>query len=174
MMKAAETEGVFRVSGVLVNIKFLKESFDRAGIGNDPDVNLAHTYVHDLTGVFKLFFRELPEPLLTFALYEPIVKLATRYSTDNNDQAFLAALNELLATIPKENRALLMYVLRYLAKFEAYVHLNKMNRANMSIVFAPNLCRPVKETIEYSLQLGKVHVAVEFMLNNVDNIVCKY
>ena len=30
--------------------------------------------MHDVTGLLKLFFRDMPEPLLTFDLYDPMVE----------------------------------------------------------------------------------------------------
>ena len=34
--------------------------------------------VHAMAGLLKMWIRELPEPLFTFALYEPLVKAAGR------------------------------------------------------------------------------------------------
>ena len=126
----------------------------QTGIGKEPDINLAQCQVHDLCGVFKLFFRELPEPLFPFSTYEPVVKLATKFTVDNNLDNFFGELNRILSTLPKENLSLLLFLFKYLAALEAHVQQNKMTRANLSIVFAPNLLRPVTETIDYHLQLG--------------------
>jgi hypothetical protein len=49
--------GIFRISGNISNINFLRDTIDRAGIGKEDDVNLAMSNVHDVSSVFKLFFR---------------------------------------------------------------------------------------------------------------------
>lgn len=61
-----ETEGIFRLSGSLSAIKELKRKVDAAQAPPFP----ADVDVHCLTGLIKMYLRELPEPLLTFKLYE--------------------------------------------------------------------------------------------------------
>jgi hypothetical protein len=59
-----EREGIFRVSGNLNSIMELKQRFDR---GEEIDLSQIPD-PHTVSGVFKLWFRELPEPLLTYDL----------------------------------------------------------------------------------------------------------
>ena len=51
--------------------------------------------IHSICGVLKLWFRELPEPLLTFELYDTIIKL----EREENDD-ILEKYSELLALLP--------------------------------------------------------------------------
>ena len=44
---------------------------------NEWDLN-SHN-IHVVTGVLKLFFRELPEPLLTFPLYSKLIQAESKY-----------------------------------------------------------------------------------------------
>lgn len=61
--------GVFRVSGDSMEIRQLKQIYDFES--TPPD--LATFGNHTLTGALKLFLRELPTPLFTYELYDPIV-----------------------------------------------------------------------------------------------------
>ena len=54
-------EGIFRLSGSSTHIKELREAFDR---GEEVDLTLVKDE-HVVTGLLKLYFRELPEPLFT-------------------------------------------------------------------------------------------------------------
>ncbi|NXC47660.1 RHG32 protein, partial [Penelope pileata] len=62
-------DGIYRLSGVASNIQKLRHEFDAEQI---PDLT-KDTYIHDIHSVgslCKLYFRELPNPLLTFQLYD--------------------------------------------------------------------------------------------------------
>lgn len=45
-------------------------------LGEDVDLGLAD--VHTVAGLMKLYLRELPEPLLTFRLYDPLITVVRR------------------------------------------------------------------------------------------------
>ena len=47
----------------------LKDAFNKG-----EDIELSKNMVHSAASALKLFFRQLPEPLLTFELFEPFVK----------------------------------------------------------------------------------------------------
>jgi hypothetical protein len=47
---------------------------------------------------------------------------------------------------------------------------HKENAASLSVIFAPCLIRPKKETVEYTLQLPKVNRIVQFMLAHSDQV----
>lgn len=48
----------------------LKQYFNK---GEVPDLDKYS--VHSIAGVLKLFFRQLPEPLFTFDLFDPFMKV---------------------------------------------------------------------------------------------------
>ena len=54
-------EGLYRISGSTDEVENLKLTMDKDG----PNVNLADFNVHLLAGVFKLYLRVLPVPLIT-------------------------------------------------------------------------------------------------------------
>ncbi|XP_026580637.1 active breakpoint cluster region-related protein-like, partial [Pseudonaja textilis] len=59
--------GIYRISGVATDIQALKAAFD----SNSKDilVMLSDMDINAIAGTLKLYFRELPEPLLTDRLY---------------------------------------------------------------------------------------------------------
>lgn len=69
--------GIFRLSGTSSKVQKLKVILDR-----DIDaVDLMHDEwrmdVNNVTSVLKLWLRELPEPLLTFGLYQGYIEAAS-------------------------------------------------------------------------------------------------
>ncbi|KAK7070094.1 Rho GTPase-activating protein 6, partial [Halocaridina rubra] len=64
------TLGIFRVSSSKKRVRQLREEFDS---GREVYLNEDHC-PHDVATLLKEFFRDLPEPLLTRELYEPLIK----------------------------------------------------------------------------------------------------
>ena len=64
------TDGIYRVSGNLSQVQKLRFQIDQdkySGMESEEDVNV-------LTGLLKLFFRELREPMIPFHLYDALMK----------------------------------------------------------------------------------------------------
>ncbi|MEQ2283830.1 Rho GTPase-activating protein 32, partial [Ameca splendens] len=67
--KHGVVDGIYRLSGIASNIQKLRHEFDSEQI---PDLT-KDVYIQDIHCVgslCKLYFRELPNPLLTYQLYE--------------------------------------------------------------------------------------------------------
>lgn len=67
-----EEEGLFRIPGSTSEVKRLKSGFE-AGI---HDLTDRVRDPHAVAGTLKSYLRELPDPLLTHALYEDWVQAA--------------------------------------------------------------------------------------------------
>ena len=99
--------------------------------------------VNDITSVLKLYFRELPEPLLTFELYKEWIA-----TVDSGDSAsHVPAMRALVARLPAPNRATLVYLLAHLRRVADHAEANKMSEGNLAIVFAPGLVRCQDEMV---------------------------
>lgn len=67
--------GIYRLSGMRVNIHKLRQDFDK-----DPKISMIDSDsisndAHAVACVLKQYFRELPTPLLTFHMYEKFIEL---------------------------------------------------------------------------------------------------
>ncbi|NXM89130.1 RHG32 protein, partial [Oenanthe oenanthe] len=62
-------DGIYRLSGIASNIQKLRHEFDSEQI---PDLtkDIYIQDIHCVGSLCKLYFRELPNPLLTYQLYE--------------------------------------------------------------------------------------------------------
>lgn len=78
--------GIYRLSGMRVNIHKLRQEFDRNPKISMIDSEAISNDAHAVACVLKQYFRELPTPLLTFHMYEKFIKLFkhSNSSTTNN------------------------------------------------------------------------------------------
>lgn len=134
------SQGIFRQSGRLMVIQELKAALDDWLI---PELHLVSDY-HTVSGLFKLFLRELPEPLLPFTAYDRLVELARGGCRAPES---LPAIRGVLISLPKINLNCLALLLELLSNTAAYTKENLMNEDNLAIVIAPNVMRPKTETM---------------------------
>lgn len=129
--KALDTEGIFRLSGSQVQIDRYRDQFN-SGVQVDLTSEPDH---HTVSGLLKLFFREMPEPLLTFELYESFI--AAQAERDSIKR--IRYVRHLLTLLPVANRATLKYLMVFLSRVEKHSAVNKMAMHNLATVFGPNL-----------------------------------
>ena len=70
-----------------------------------------------------------------------------------DQSAAVAKVKELLAQLPICNRIILKYLLQFLMRVSSKADINKMTPSNISIVFSPNLLKPL-ESRDSLLSLG--------------------
>jgi hypothetical protein len=140
--KSLEVEGVFRLSGSQNLIDKLKAEFNA---GKQVDLSTVAD-PHTVTGVLKLYFRELPEPLMTYDLYESFV--AAQQERDPNKR--IRYIRHLISSLPQVNRSTLKYLIGFLARVEKFSDVNKMAVHNLATVFAPNLLKQREDNMVQS------------------------
>ncbi|KAF6724288.1 Rho GTPase-activating protein 1 [Oryzias melastigma] len=125
-----EIEGIFRRSANVTLVKEVQSKYNSGEVVNFRDME----DVHLAAVILKTFLRELPEPLLTFQLYNDIVNF-TSVSTDCQ----LEVIKTMLESLPEENYASLRYLITFLAQVSNNSEVNKMTDSNLAVVFGPNL-----------------------------------
>lgn len=65
-----QLEGIFRVPAGTSEMEVIRDMFD---MGESVDLYTATKDPHVVAGVFKSFFRDLPNPLIPFAYYDELV-----------------------------------------------------------------------------------------------------
>lgn len=129
-VQGLEMEGIFRRSANVTLVKTVQEKYN-----SGEEVNFAEMEdVHLAAVILKTFLRELPEPLLTYQLYNEVINFQNVDSTSQ-----VLTIQNLLAVLPQENYASLKYLIQFLAEVSAQCEINKMNNANLAVVFGPNL-----------------------------------
>lgn len=104
-----------------------------------------------VAGLFKLYLRELPEPLLTFPLYSAFLAA----SEESDEKKRTALLSELMGQLPKPNRLLVELIIKFLARLCLHVDANHVSPIFLAHIFTHIFLRPKFETIETMVQLPK-------------------
>eukprot|EP00106_Octopus_bimaculoides_P001388 XP_014768830.1 PREDICTED: unconventional myosin-IXa-like isoform X8 [Octopus bimaculoides] len=132
------TVGLYRKCGAAAKVKQLKNAVDEEGIEN---VDLDEYPIHVLTTTLKCFFRELPEPLLTYDLYDDFIQASEIKESVEAIQALYAVTERL----PKSNYHLFERLIFHLARVAQHEDSNKMSANGLAIIFVPCLLRTNKK-----------------------------
>ncbi|XP_051024174.1 rho GTPase-activating protein 44 isoform X5 [Acomys russatus] len=132
-----QEEGLFRVAPSASKLKKLKAALDCCVV----DVQEYSADPHAIAGALKSYLRELPEPLMTFELYDEWIQASNIQEQDKRLQALWNACEKL----PKANHNNIRYLIKFLSKLSEYQDVNKMTPSNMAIVLGPNLLWPQSE-----------------------------
>uniref|UniRef100_A0A674IHQ3 SH3 domain binding protein 1 n=1 Tax=Terrapene triunguis TaxID=2587831 RepID=A0A674IHQ3_9SAUR len=125
---------------------------------------------HAVAGALKSYLRELPQPLMTFELYDDWFKVACFKEPEGR----LQSLQDTCSQLPQDNYNNLRYLIRFLAKLAEHQEVNKMTPSNIAIVLGPNLLWSQQSTGD-PLQLDMASVSsiqvvgiVEALIQNAD------
>ncbi|XP_043937033.1 rho GTPase-activating protein 32 [Protopterus annectens] len=162
-------DGIYRLSGIASNIQKLRHEFDSEQIPDlTKDVYLQD--IHCVGSLCKLYFRELPNPLLTYQLYE---KFSDAVSAATDDER-LVKIHDVIQQLPPPHYRTLEFLMRHLAHLATFSYVTNMHTKNLAIVWAPNLLRSRQiESACFSgtaafMEVRIQSVVVEFILNHVD------
>ncbi|XP_011882942.1 PREDICTED: unconventional myosin-IXb-like isoform X2 [Vollenhovia emeryi] len=133
-MHGLYTEGIYRKSGVSSKVRELKMKMDG---GDLEKVDFENYQVHVLAAVLKSFFRDMPEPLLTYEYYDDFLHAANL--TDPHDR--ISTLFAILKKLPKPNYDLMERLIVHLARVARHEVDNRMSPSALAIVFAPCILR---------------------------------
>ncbi|CAM4696492.1 rho GTPase-activating protein 30 isoform X1 [Caretta caretta] len=164
-------DGIYRLSGVSSNIQKLRQEFDS---DRCPDLN-KDVYLQDIhcvSSLCKAYFRELPNPLLTYQLYD---KFADAVAIQM-EEGRLVKIKEVLKELPSPHYRTLEFLMRHLVHMASYSSQTNMHARNLAIVWAPNLLR--SKDIEASgfngtaafMEVRVQSIVVEFILTHVEQL----
>ncbi|XP_041351595.1 rho GTPase-activating protein 1-like isoform X2 [Gigantopelta aegis] len=132
---ALEVEGIFRRSANHVVLKATQQKYNKGE-------EVCFDDVHTAAVILKTFLRELQEPILTFDLKEPLMRLQERKQVFDINQQVAEVERMLREELPEDNYIILKYIMQFLSEVAAKSDVNKMTPMNLAIVFGPNLFWP--------------------------------
>jgi hypothetical protein len=109
----------------------------------------------------KLFFRELPESLLTFALYQSFIQAVKLDTTKSKIEALL----NLCLKLPDLNLHVLIYLMHFLKKVTLNEVQNKMNSFNLAVCFAPNIIYTRLNKMN-DMYINEERIVVQLLIEN--------
>uniref|UniRef100_UPI00358FAD4E rho GTPase-activating protein 15-like isoform X2 n=1 Tax=Myxine glutinosa TaxID=7769 RepID=UPI00358FAD4E len=162
--RGLDVDGIYRVSGNLATIQKLRFAVD-----HDDNAILGETHmedIHVITGAFKMFFRELPEPLFPFNAFDEFISAIKIPDASKK----LQTIKEHVKKLPEANHDTMRSLFEHLKKVIASGPTNRMTTQSISIVFGPTLLRPEMETGNMAFHLVYQNQIVEFVLNNFSSL----
>ncbi|XP_016394315.1 rho GTPase-activating protein 17b isoform X2 [Sinocyclocheilus rhinocerous] len=126
-----QEEGLFRIAAGASKLKKLKAALDCS----TSQLEEFYSDPHAVAGALKSYLRELPEPLMTYQLYEEWIQASNISDPDKRLQALWVVCDML----PKANKTNFRYLVKFLAKLALESDVNKMTASNIAIVLGPNL-----------------------------------
>uniref|UniRef100_A0A3Q0SCV1 N-chimaerin n=1 Tax=Amphilophus citrinellus TaxID=61819 RepID=A0A3Q0SCV1_AMPCI len=146
--RGLQSEGLYRISGEC------------------PDISSnAYEDINIITGALKLYFRELPIPLITYDAYPRFIEAAK--ITDPEKR--LEALHEALKLLPPAHCETLRYLMAHLKRVTQYEKENLMSSENLGIVFGPTLMRaPELDAMTALNDIRYQRLVVESLITNED------
>ncbi|VDO53545.1 unnamed protein product [Haemonchus placei] len=109
--KTCFPKGIYRTCGVKSKIEEICEAFERCA--GDSTVDLEHVHPMNLASVVKLYLRKLPEPLMTYELYNEWIRFGVKCNEEPDDE-HLEELKRLTRRLPLCNYETLKHLMLHL------------------------------------------------------------
>ncbi|KAJ7351127.1 SLIT-ROBO Rho GTPase-activating protein 3 [Desmophyllum pertusum] len=145
-----EHQGIFRLSGSATEINDMKQLFEN---GRDPLAGLNHWKdINAVTGLLRVYFRELEDPLFPGSHYQEFIKASLSNSVEDGMKELSTVFNTLSDTVVR----VMQYLFSFLSLVAEHSDSNKMDAHNLAVVFGPTLLRIPSEPdmIAYQSQVN--------------------
>jgi len=153
--KGLNVKGLFGALPSMVAVNNLKERFDQ---GENVDLNDCSDPVI-ISALLKLYLRDLPEPLLTYALYDSFISIA-----DSSDQS---RLKDLILALPIPNQIVLQILIFFLGRVLDHKAKNGVDISNLVYAFAPIFLKRNDENVDLMMrELPKIQTVVKLIIEN--------
>ncbi|XP_040025325.2 unconventional myosin-IXAa isoform X6 [Gasterosteus aculeatus] len=157
-MHGLYTEGIYRKPGSTNKIKELKQ-----GLDTDVDsMNLDDYNIHVIASVFKQWLRDLPNPLMTFELYEEFIRAMALRDKKETVRGVYSVVDQLSRTHLNTLERLIFHLVRIALQEDT----NRMSANALAIVFAPCIlrCPDTIDPMQSVQDIGKTTACVELII----------
>ncbi|KAL7311970.1 hypothetical protein PS15m_009676 [Mucor circinelloides] len=146
--RGLQSVGIYRLSGPASTIQKYRAAFnkgERVSLKEEHDINA-------VTGLLKLYFRELRNPLMTHEYYDWFIEAAK--ISDYEERMY--QIKSIIHSLPKPNYRVLEYLMRHLNLVASYSDINKMEPSNLALIFSVGLLRSAQEDLS-SIMMSDLH-----------------
>ncbi|KAJ5343543.1 Rho GTPase activation protein [Penicillium brevicompactum] len=162
-LRGIDMEGIYRKSGASSVIQTIRDGFERSPFEydiSDPDLD-----IHAVTSTLKQYFRKLPNPLITYEVYELVIDSGEV----NPVSARIELLQKSLLELPQVHRDVLEFLVFHLRRVVDRHTENLMTFQNVAVVFAPTIMRPESLAREMT-DVQKKNDVLKFLVENCQDI----
>uniref|UniRef100_A0A3P8XD15 Myosin IXA n=1 Tax=Esox lucius TaxID=8010 RepID=A0A3P8XD15_ESOLU len=162
-MHGLYTEGIFRKSGSTNKIKELRQGLDT----DVSSMNLDDYNIHVIASVLKQWLRDLPNPLMTFELYEEFLRAMGQPDKREVIRGVYSVIDQLSRTHLSTLERLIFHLVRIALQEET----NRMSANALAIVFAPCIlrCPDTIDPLQSVQDIGKTTACVELIIGEQMN-----
>ncbi|XP_013374440.1 PREDICTED: unconventional myosin-IXa isoform X1 [Chinchilla lanigera] len=157
-MHGLYTEGIYRKSGSTNKIKELRQGLDT----DAESVNLDDYNIHVIASVFKQWLRDLPNPLMTFELYEEFLRAMGLQEKKETIRGVYSVIDQLSRTHLNTLERLIFHLVRIALQEDT----NRMSANALAIVFAPCIlrCPDTTDPLQSVQDISKTTTCVELIV----------
>uniref|UniRef100_A0ABK0LIB3 Myosin IXA n=1 Tax=Rattus norvegicus TaxID=10116 RepID=A0ABK0LIB3_RAT len=157
-MHGLYTEGIYRKSGSTNKIKELRQGLDT----DAESVNLDDYNIHVIASVFKQWLRDLPNPLMTFELYEEFLRAMGLQERKETIRGVYSVIDQLSRTHLSTLERLIFHLVRIALQEDT----NRMSANALAIVFAPCIlrCPDTTDPLQSVQDISKTTTCVELIV----------
>uniref|UniRef100_A0A8C7U855 Unconventional myosin-IXa-like n=1 Tax=Oncorhynchus mykiss TaxID=8022 RepID=A0A8C7U855_ONCMY len=162
-MHGLYTEGIFRKSGSTNKIKELRQGLDT----DVSSMNLDDYNIHVIASVLKQWLRDLPNPLMTFELYEEFLRAMGQPDKREVIRGVYSVIDQLSRTHLSTLERLIFHLVRITLQEDT----NRMSANALAIVFAPCIlrCPDTIDPLQSVQDIGKTTACVELIIGEQMN-----
>lgn len=155
-----KTEGLLRISCSMQLLEIVREAYDR-----EQYLRLFDYGPHVSAGLIKLYYRSLPEPLISKRYYN---YLNEKCKTPEGFKTLLTA-HQRDGGLPYPSRVLLTrHLFPLLSAIAQHQAVNKMTPENLAICVSPSLLRSEDPLVDIGISRGPVCQLVKWGIENID------
>ncbi|XP_048782809.1 rho GTPase-activating protein 27 isoform X4 [Lagopus muta] len=162
--RGLDIDGLYRVSGNLATIQKLRYKVDHEEHLDLDDGRWED--VHVITGALKLFFRELPEPLVPFGHFDKFIAAIKMQDPVLKGRC----IRDLVRSLPPANHDTMEVLFGHLCRVIEFKEENRMSVQSVAIVFGPTLLRAPSEEGSMAVHMVFQNQVVELILNQYGHI----
>ncbi|KAM8780819.1 unconventional myosin-IXa isoform 4-T4 [Rhynchonycteris naso] len=157
-MHGLYTEGIYRKSGSTNKIKELRQGLDT----DAASVSLDDYNIHVIASVFKQWLRDLPNPLMTFELYEEFLRAMGLQERKETIRGVYSVIDQLSRTHLNTLERLIFHLVRIALQENT----NRMSANALAIVFAPCIlrCPNTIDPLQSVQDISKTTTCVELIV----------
>jgi len=161
--------GLFRISGNGNVVNEVKQFID---IGDRVDFStFDFNGPHVVTGLLKMFLRQLPDPLITHRFFEQFVAAGNIVP----EHKAIEKIKNMIPQLPQSHRNCLDYIIGFCSLVTTRCNINKMTSKNIASLMGPNLLKRENPNPMKMLEdIGNANKVVEILIDNYWDIFFYY